>query len=122
MPTTCFLLTALWGFSKSSVRFHTWLWEHKHLGPPLQRWQKNRQIPLKAKVVALVSMAASMSYIMIFANLSLLALSIVSGFLLLSAFIVYRLPTEGASEGIELLALPEGHVSGGDPLEHATSS
>ena len=38
MPTTVFLLIALWAFSKSSERFRTWLYEHRRLGPPIRAW------------------------------------------------------------------------------------
>ena len=61
MPTTVFLLVALWAFSKSSERFRTWLYDHKHLGPPIRDWHEHRVIPARAKIVALAMMAASLA-------------------------------------------------------------
>ena len=61
MPTTVFLLVALWAFSKSSERFRTWLYDHKHLGPPIRDWHEHRVIPARAKIAALAMMAASLA-------------------------------------------------------------
>lgn len=63
MPTTPFMLLALWAFSRSSARFHHWLRHHRIFGPPLQRWDRERVIPLWAKVVAITSMVASLSWV-----------------------------------------------------------
>jgi hypothetical protein len=63
VPTTPFMLLALWAFSRSSDRFHHWLRNHRVFGPPLQRWDRDRVIPLWVKVVAIGSMAVSTSWI-----------------------------------------------------------
>lgn len=63
VPTTPFMLVALWAFSASSERFHGWLWHHPVFGPPLQRWRRERAIPAWVKAVALGSMAASLGWI-----------------------------------------------------------
>jgi uncharacterized membrane protein YbaN (DUF454 family) len=66
LPTTPLMLLALWCFSRSSDRFHDWLYTHKHFGPPLQLWHKHRVIPLAAKLVALVFMGGSLVYVFVF--------------------------------------------------------
>ncbi len=66
MPTTVFLLIALWAFSKSSPRFHDWLLGHPRLGPRLRDWQRYRAIPARAKALALATMAASFAYSVLF--------------------------------------------------------
>lgn len=66
MPTTVFLLIALWAFSKSSVRFHRWLFDHPRLGGPLRAWHEHRIIPLRAKVMALTTMAISLVIVTVF--------------------------------------------------------
>jgi uncharacterized membrane protein YbaN (DUF454 family) len=68
LPTTPFLLVALWAFAGSSRRFHDWLYTHRLFGPPLQAWQAHGVIPLKAKVLALCAMVASMTYVIVFAT------------------------------------------------------
>ena len=70
LPTTPFMLLALWAFAKSSRRFHDWLYHHRLFGPPLQQWQAHRVIPLKAKVLALLTMAASLAYLALFTQVS----------------------------------------------------
>ena len=59
LPTTIFMILALWMFSKSSVQFHDWLYNHKYFGPLLQQWQQYRVIPLSAKIFAISMMAVS---------------------------------------------------------------
>ena len=66
MPTTVFLLIALWAFSKSSLRFHLWLYNHPVFGATLRNWHRHRVIPLNAKVLAWSMMAASLIYVTLF--------------------------------------------------------
>lgn len=66
LPTTVFMILALWMFSKSSQRFHDWLYYHKLFGPSLQRWSQYRVIPISAKVIAITTMSVSFLYISIF--------------------------------------------------------
>lgn len=66
MPTTVFLIIAVWAFSKCSVRFQRWLWEHKTFGPSIRAWHEHRVIPLKAKIMASAMMTASFIYVTFF--------------------------------------------------------
>lgn len=63
VPTTPFMLLALWAFSSSSERFHRWLYTHRLFGPPLQRWRRERAIPVWVKAIALGSMAVSVAWL-----------------------------------------------------------
>ena len=63
LPTTPFLLVALWAFSKSSKRFHDWLYNHSRLGPPLRDWREHKIIPVKAKFLAIATMTVSLLWI-----------------------------------------------------------
>lgn len=53
VPTVPFLLLAAACFARSSVRFHTWLIEHNHLGPLVRDYLNGGGIPLKAKQMAI---------------------------------------------------------------------
>ncbi len=63
LPTTPFLLVAVWAFARSSRRFHAWLVHHPVLGPPLAAWETHRVIPVRAKVLAVVGMTGGMAYV-----------------------------------------------------------
>lgn len=63
LPTTVFLLMALWAFSKSSERFHFWLYTHPRLGPPLRDWNEHGVIPSRAKALAVSMMALSFAWV-----------------------------------------------------------
>jgi len=65
LPTTVFLIVALWAFSKSSNRLQLWLWTHPTFGPTLRLWHLHRVIPIKAKVAAVSVMALSLVIIVI---------------------------------------------------------
>lgn len=68
LPTTPFMLLALWCFSRSSDRFHDWLYNHKVFGPPMQQWHQHRVIPAGAKAVAILFMSLSMVYLFAFSS------------------------------------------------------
>ncbi|MBJ6802541.1 YbaN family protein [Geomonas propionica] len=55
VPTVPFLLVAVICFSRSSERFHTWLVEHRHLGPMLKEYLAHGSIPLRAKCLAIAA-------------------------------------------------------------------
>jgi uncharacterized membrane protein YbaN (DUF454 family) len=57
MPTTIFLILAAGCFSHSSPRFEQWLLDHRWFGPSIRRWRERGAIPLKAKILAIGSMA-----------------------------------------------------------------
>jgi hypothetical protein len=65
LPTTSPLLVALWAFSKSSRRFHHWLYTHPRFGPRLQEWKKYGTIPVKVKVTAVSMMALSLTFLVV---------------------------------------------------------
>lgn len=66
MPTVPFLIVALWAFSKSSQRFHDWLYHHRVYGPLLQDWDQYRVIPLWGKIWACLAMAGGLTITAIF--------------------------------------------------------
>jgi len=68
LPTTPFMLLALWGFSRSSPRFHRWLYTHKIFGPPLRLWHDYRVIPPIAKSFSIFFMSASLIYLFAFST------------------------------------------------------
>lgn len=49
LPTTPFLLLAVWCFARSSPRFHDWLLYRSWFGPYLRHWQTHRGLPPGAK-------------------------------------------------------------------------
>ena len=91
VPTTIFLILALWAFSKSSVRFHHWLYSHPRLGRPLRDWHAQRVIPIPAKCLALTTMTASLLFVTLFvAEGWALPLGLALGLGAVAAYIVTR--------------------------------
>ena len=64
LPTTPFLLLASACYLRGSERMHRWLLAHPLFGDYIRNMQENRGIPLKAKVIAILLMWASMSWSM----------------------------------------------------------
>ncbi|MBL8631218.1 MAG: YbaN family protein [Rhodospirillaceae bacterium] len=59
MPTTCFMIAALWFFSKSSPALALKLLNHPRFGAPLRAWVGDRAIPTEIKAVAVSSLVVS---------------------------------------------------------------
>jgi uncharacterized protein len=66
VPTAPFVIVAAWAFSRSSRRFHDWLYRHPQLGPPLRAWHRHGVIPVRAKVLSVVGMWASLVLVLLF--------------------------------------------------------
>lgn len=96
LPTTPFMLLALWAFSRSSQRFHRWLYSHKVFGPPLQQWHTDRVIPLKAKVFAIVMMVASLAWLVLFADVQAWVTGLTATVMLCGALFILSKPSRVA--------------------------
>jgi len=93
LPTTPFMLLALWAFSKSSERFHCWLYNHKFFGPPLQQWNQHRVIPLYAKIMSVSMMSASFAYLLFFRQMHISVLVIIALLMLYGMWFVLSRPS-----------------------------
>ena len=93
IPTTIFLIIALWAFAKSSKKFHSWLLNHKRFGPILQNWESHKVVPRKAKILMVI---LQISAVIIFhyslQNIYLTAILIIT--LVFVARYVLSLPSE----------------------------
>jgi uncharacterized protein len=58
LPTTPFVLLSAYCFARSSPRLHDWLVNHRIFGPLIRNWEQHRAISPRAKLLAVLSMAA----------------------------------------------------------------
>ena len=93
IPTTIFLIIALWAFTKSSKKLRHWLLNHKRFGPILSNWQKHQVVPRRAKILMVVLM--SVAVILFYYSLQSLILTIGLIIILVSvAIYVISLPSK----------------------------
>ncbi|MFG0251382.1 MAG: YbaN family protein [Phycisphaerales bacterium JB038] len=90
MPTTCFMLLAVWAASRGSPRFAVWIREHPRFGPAVVAWEGERAIPRHAKRLAVLALAASILVLVLTVSLTWLKLALVGGLLLVGLWIVTR--------------------------------
>ena len=83
LPTTPFLLLAAALWVRSSPRLYAWLLAHRRLGPYIRNFRENRAIPLRAKILSVTLLWASLLYCIFFvveewwwAQLALLAVAV----------------------------------------------
>jgi uncharacterized membrane protein YbaN (DUF454 family) len=60
MPTTVFLLIALWAFARGSPEWAERLRRHPTYGEFIRNWEERGAIPTRAKILAVTMMAASL--------------------------------------------------------------
>ena len=93
IPTTIFLIIALWAFTKSSEKLRYWLLNHKRFGPILNNWQEHKVVPRRAKILMVVLM--SLAVILFYYSLQNLILTIGLIIILVSvAIYVISLPSK----------------------------
>lgn len=92
LPTTPFLLIAVWCFSRSSPRLERWLLTHPTLGPPLVNWRREGAISARAKTIAVCLIIASYAFFYYRANPSLPLAALVGLILLASALFILTRP------------------------------
>ncbi len=80
MPTTVFMIIALWIFSKSSKRFHKMLLDNKWFGPGLRQWEESKSISReskrKATIVIIISFGLSVAVLYNRAGLQIMLVSL----------------------------------------------
>ncbi len=75
LPTTLFLLLAAACYARASGRFYLWLLRNRTFGPTIREWRRHRNIPYRAKVIAISLMAITIGVsIMLVAGFPLLQL------------------------------------------------
>ena len=92
LPTTPFILLAVWAFGKSSPAFAERLRNHKIFGTYVQDWENNRVIPVKAKVAACVMMSISLAWLTAFTEAPVWAKMLTAALMAAAAFYVLSKP------------------------------
>ena len=105
IPTTGPMILALACFSRSSPRFHDWLFDHPRFGPSLRRWRKHGTVPARAKAAALGCMALSLLLLWT-SPLSKLAFAAVAALMLVGAAFILRCPSSPPASGDTPAARP----------------
>jgi uncharacterized membrane protein YbaN (DUF454 family) len=96
MPTTPFLLIALWAFSKSSKRLQSWLYHHPRYGTTLKNWFEHGAISARVKTVACIAMLLSVPVVYHVSG-SWLAVCIHGSIIAATAVFILSRPTDSPS-------------------------
>lgn len=90
LPTTPFILVALWATARGAPEWHDRIRTHPRFGPTVDAWQTQRAVPTRAKWLACTCMTASWiglwlgdAHVVVIGALAVLFISV-------SAFIIGR--------------------------------
>lgn len=92
LPTTPFLLVALWAFARGAPGWAARLRAHPRFGPTILDWEARGAIPRRAKAAAVLTMAASLA-ILAATTSSLLLLGAVAAIMAGAATFVLTRPS-----------------------------
>lgn len=93
LPTTPFMLLALWAFARSSPRLERWLLHHRRFGPPLVRWRAHRVIPWSAKLVSWSSMTTSLLWMILWSPAPPWSIAAAAAVMAYGAWFIARCPS-----------------------------
>ena len=92
MPTTPFLLVAVWAFSRSSLRLRNWLYHHPRYGASIRSWFEHGEISVRVKIISITAMSLSIPTFYFFTG-SLTALIVYLVIMLSTAVFVATRPS-----------------------------
>jgi uncharacterized protein len=91
MPTTCFLIVAVWAFSKSSPELSQMILNHPRFGPAINNWLTYKSIDRKMKCKISLSIVIGFSLTLLVLSPSLtISAFLLSGMLILLHYINSR--------------------------------
>lgn len=93
LPTTPFIILAAFCFSKGSPKMHSWLLEHRYAGPLIKDWELHRVIRLRPKILATFLLGATLSYSLLFRNVSFILSLLLSVICVLSLAFIWSCPS-----------------------------
>ena len=93
LPTTPFILLAAACFAQASPRLHSWLVQHRWLGPMVRDWEAHRSMPLRIKWLAsgMMALMVGVSAWQLAERPIVQAVVLVAG--LIGCVVVWRIPT-----------------------------
>jgi len=115
LPTTPFMLLALWAFSRSSRRFHDWLYNHPLFGPPLQDWDRHRVISFPVKVLAILTMLGALIYLLLGADTPGWVSALIASIMVYGAYFILGKPSRPPP--LDLPGVPSETKGDGNPSE-----
>jgi uncharacterized membrane protein YbaN (DUF454 family) len=90
LPTTPFLLLAVWAANRGSGRLHAWLMDHPRFGPPLRNWDEQGAVPRRAKWLGVALMSLSWGLMLALTEGPLVPAATGALFLLVAAYLLTR--------------------------------
>ncbi|MCB9562884.1 MAG: YbaN family protein [Kofleriaceae bacterium] len=93
LPTTPFMLLALWAFSRGSARLERWLLHHRWFGARLRAWRQARVIPWSVKLTSWATMATSLTIMIVVSRVSTPVLIAAAALMAVGAAYIARCPS-----------------------------
>lgn len=93
LPTTPFLLLAVWAFARSSRRLESWLLEHPRFGPRLRAFRTDRVVPVSVKLTAWGWMAFSLGAMIVSGRVPWPGVALTAGLMGWGVYYLARCPS-----------------------------
>ncbi|WP_186576401.1 YbaN family protein [Aquibacillus kalidii] len=90
LPTTPFLLLSAYCFGKSSKTLHDWLLHNKVFGDYIKQFRQGQGIPLRAKVIILLMLWASVIYSIVMIPFLLVKIMMATTGISISYFVIFH--------------------------------
>jgi len=90
LPTTPFLLVALWAFTRSNSGLKERLYSHPRFGSLLRDWDRHRAIPRGAKICAVTGLTTSWALVATSASGPILPAAVGAVLLVVGCYVVTR--------------------------------
>ncbi|HEY8614619.1 YbaN family protein [Phenylobacterium sp.] len=90
LPTTIFLIVAVWAFARSSPEWAERIRADPRFGPYIRDWEARGAIPRRAKLLAVVMMATSWGILALTTHKLLLSLGVGALLIVVAAYVVSR--------------------------------